>query len=489
MADQSILREYLISLGFRVDATQQKKFTNNLEGLDKKAVGAGKAILGVAAAAQAMVGIFSAQMEKMYYASRRIGTTVGNLQALKYGASQIGISGEHMQGALEGIARSMRSNPGLVGLVQSFGIKVQGRDMSDVATDFIKTLNKMPSYVAERYAGLFGIDPDTLFMMREGMAEMEKAAAIRKQTAADLGIDTEKAALAGKEYAQSWREIMMTVDLVKDALSIALLPVMKEIASVTKAVLGDWINIIQHSTASSFWKDFKAGLGFTGDRVEMSPEMKRRANANDPNFKLMPGQEELPWNKKATTQANTATAQQAAPAAVAASGGTGSAAGLFASLERKYNLPPGLLDKVWARESGRGRHMLSPAGAKGHMGFMDPTAAAYGVTDPNNLAQSAEGSAHMWADLLKQYNGDLRQAAAAYNFGSGNMKRANLGGKAYPQETRDYMDYMAGTGGVQQTVNINVTGAGNAQATADAIAMAQRQVNADLVRKLKPRVY
>ena len=158
---------------------------------------------------------------------------------------------------------------------------------------------------------------------------------------------------------------------------------------------------------------------------------------------------------------------------------------MFAALERKYGLPAGLLDKVWDRESARGKHMLSGAGAKGHFGFMDKTAKAYGVSDPNNLEQSAEGSAHMWADLLKQYNGDIRKAAAGYNLGSGRMQK--LGEGNYPKETRDYQDYMEQ--GLKQTTNITVNGAGDAKGTAQAIADAQRQVNADLVRQLKPRVY
>ncbi len=259
---------------------------------------------------------------------------------------------------------------------------------------------------------------------------------------------------------------------------------MREIAGVTKMVLLDWINIIQHTSASNLWKDLKASMGFTGDRVELSADAKQR-NAMMTGKTVLEGQEQLPWNKRTAAAASTAKAEQAAPAAVAASGGTGGASGLFARLEAKYGLPPGLLDKVWARESGRGKHMLSKAGAKGHMGFMDKTAAAYGVTDPNNLDQAAEGSAHMWADLLKQYHGDIRKAAAGYNLGSGRMQK--LGEANYPKETKDYQDYMEK--GVQQNVTINVTSTGGARETADAIAAAQRQANADLVRNLKVRNY
>lgn len=471
MADQAILREYLVALGFKIDTTAQKKFNTTLQGLDKTALKLGGTLIGVAASAAAMVGVWSVQMEKLYYSSKRIGTSVGNLQALKYGAEQIGISGEHMQGALEGIARSIRSNPGLTGLIKSFGVKVEGRDTADVAIDLVKALNKMPPYIAERFGALFGIDADTLFMLRSGVAEMEKAAALRKDVANSLGIDTEKAAEAGKEYANSWREILMYVGLLKDALAIQLLPGMKELASLAKSVLVSITGWVQKGMP---------GAATTAQSKE-GQALKNTGKADPYSFSaLMRGQFGVGATQATAPPAVTNAPSQGAVPSLPT--GTGSSSELFAALERKYNLPPGLLDKVWARESGRGKNMLSGAGAKGHFGFMDPTAKAYGVTDPNDLAQSAEGSAHMWSDLLKQYNGDIRKAAAGYNLGSGRMQK--LGEGNYPKETRDYQDAMAG---LQQTTNITVNGAGSPQSTADQIAAASRQVNADLVRQLKLR--
>jgi hypothetical protein len=474
MSDQTILREYLVSLGFKIDGGAQKKFKTGLIDLDKTAVTLGKTLVGAAVAAQAMVGVWAVQMEKLYYSSKRIGTTVGNLQALKYGAAQIGISGEVMQGALEGIARSIRSNPGLAGLIQSFGIKVEGRDMGDVAIDMVKALNKMPPYIAERFGALFGLDADTLFMLRQGVGEMEKAAGIRKKAAADLGIDTEAAALAGKEYANSWREILMYVGLLKDALAITLLPGMKELATLAKDILVSITGWVQKGMPGAA----------TNIQSKEGQAYKASGKADPYSFSsLMRGQFGVGAQAPALpAPQGSAQPPVAAPqTAVPTSGGSSA---LFAALERKYGLPAGLLDKVWLRESGRGKNMLSSAGAKGHMGFMDKTAKAYGVTDPNDLEQSAEGSAHMWSDLLKQYKGDMRQAAAGYNLGSGRMQK--LGAGNYPKETRDYQDYMAG---VTQTNNITVTGSGDAKATAEQVKSAMRQANQDLVRQLKPRNY
>lgn len=119
-----------------------------------------------------------------------------------------------------------------------------------------------------------------------------------------------------------------------------------------------------------------------------------------------------------------------------------SGGGNFSALEKKYGLPSGLLDSVWQQESSRGKNMLSPKGAQGHFGFMPKTAAAYGLKDPNDLAESSDAAARMYRDLLKSNGGNLPGALASYNWGSGNLARQGMG--AAPKETRDYIGSVMG---------------------------------------------
>lgn len=109
---------------------------------------------------------------------------------------------------------------------------------------------------------------------------------------------------------------------------------------------------------------------------------------------------------------------------------------LFAQLEQKNNLPSGLLDAVWQAESSRGQDMQSPKGAQGHFQFMPATAEQYGVSDPNNLQQSAAGAAKMLSDMVQQ-TGSVPGALAAYNWGIGNVQRKGM--QAAPEETRNYI--------------------------------------------------
>ncbi|QNK74203.1 transglycosylase SLT domain-containing protein [Variovorax sp. PAMC28562] len=125
---------------------------------------------------------------------------------------------------------------------------------------------------------------------------------------------------------------------------------------------------------------------------------------------------------------------------------------IFNSLESQYGLPAGLLDSVWSAESARGRNMVSPAGAQGHFQFMPGTAQQYGVTNPNDLTQSATGAARMFSDLLKSTGGDVTKALAGYNWGIGNVQRKGL--EAAPTETRNYIQKVtAGMGQPQADSN------------------------------------
>ncbi len=72
---------------------------------------------------------------------------------------------------------------------------------------------------------------------------------------------------------------------------------------------------------------------------------------------------------------------------------------LFASLEEKYKLPAGFLNRTWQIESGSGRNMLNPnSGAAGHFQFVPRTARQYGLQDPSDLQQSADAAARLAVD-------------------------------------------------------------------------------------------
>lgn len=476
MADQAILREYMVALGYKIDQAGQRKFGNEVTSLDKRMAGLGKTVVGVAAVTTAFVTQFALGMEKLYYSSKRTGSTIGNIKALEYGGKTIGLTAETIRGSLENMARALRSNPGLTGLLNSLGVAVKGRDMSDVVTDMVGQLKKMPFFVAQRYAEMFGMDPDTLFMMAEGLEKMKASASAHKDMAKDMGVDLDKAAESAIAYSNALREMSARAELLGQSVATKLLPHFLDFTSALNnnmGALAKWIN--KHDT----FTDAIASL--------FNPEKSKRAGDAKSVFEWITTHKDPGASTRAMTEEEADAATSDEVHARMAKKKNGNAGELFTRLEKQYGLPSGLLDRVWAAESARGKAMLSPKGAKGHFGFMDPTAQQYGVTDPNDLENSATGSAKMWSERIRARGGDVRAAAADYNWGMGNVNQYGL--KRAPAETRDYMDKVAGSGvTVEQTNHITVTGVKDPDEAAAKIGNEINLANRDAIRNNQPRV-
>ncbi|MDE8742835.1 lytic transglycosylase domain-containing protein [Pectobacterium polaris] len=112
----------------------------------------------------------------------------------------------------------------------------------------------------------------------------------------------------------------------------------------------------------------------------------------------------------------------------------------LSTLEAKHKLPSGILDNVWDAESSRGKNLLSPKGAQGPFQFMPATGRDYGLNssgDRMDFHKSSEAAARYLSDLLKMFDGDVKKALAAYNWGPGRVRDYGLG--RAPKETRDYL--------------------------------------------------
>ena len=136
----------------------------------------------------------------------------------------------------------------------------------------------------------------------------------------------------------------------------------------------------------------------------------------------------------AASAASPATPAAAAPAAP---GGTTPYDGLIDSSAARNGIDPALLRGLIRQESNFDPNAGSPAGAQGLTQLMPATAAALGVTDPRDPAQSIEGGARYLRQQLDQFGGDVPRALAAYNAGPGAVQR--FGGVPPYPETQSYV--------------------------------------------------
>ena len=110
---------------------------------------------------------------------------------------------------------------------------------------------------------------------------------------------------------------------------------------------------------------------------------------------------------------------------------------LITAAATRHGVDPALLAAVAKQESAFNPRAQSRVGAKGLMQLMDATARGLGVEDPFDPAQSLEGGARFLGGLLRQFDGDVRLALAAYNAGPGAVQR--YGGVPPYQETQRYV--------------------------------------------------
>jgi soluble lytic murein transglycosylase-like protein len=84
-----------------------------------------------------------------------------------------------------------------------------------------------------------------------------------------------------------------------------------------------------------------------------------------------------------------------------------------------------LIRAIIHAESAFNPHAMSLKGAQGLMQLMPGTASNMGVLDAFDPAQNIRGGARYLGLLMKNFNGDVRLAAAAYNAGPSAVQHYN----------------------------------------------------------------
>ncbi|HDZ1349866.1 TPA: lytic transglycosylase domain-containing protein [Klebsiella pneumoniae] len=218
------LKDFLISLGFKVDEADARKFDAVVAGTTLKAIELGVKVEAAALSVVAFTAKIASGLDDLYWASQRTGATVEGIKQIGYAVSQVGGSVDGARGSLENLARFMRNNPGAEGFLNRLGVQTRDasgnmRDMATIFTGVGQRLSSMPYYRANQYAQMLGLDENTLMAMRRGIGQFSgEYTAMAKA----IGYNADVAAVSSNKFMTSLRSFGLMAGMARDKIGSSL---------------------------------------------------------------------------------------------------------------------------------------------------------------------------------------------------------------------------------------------------------------------------
>lgn len=394
-SDSEIMREFLVSLGFKIDEAGLKKFRSGLDTTTKDALALGGAVIGVGLAIEKFVESMADSYARLYYMSERTDASVGGIKAAEAAFRGVGLSAAAADEAIESVADKLR-NPGTRSQLIGLGFDVT-KPTEDIANDIEKWLAKLYKNMGTRPFAismakqLLGLDErsfvqlvkelPTLLSQKERALDIQKQSGVNYQQLAkdsaefnrQLGIIGQELGAIGGKWFHLNSYMLQSVETA-EALAVVLDRILK----------GDWAHL---------WDPTHKGIG-------MAP-------GSDKDPRLAPA----PLRKYSEQQLKST-----------------------ALVEALINgLDPKLFLAQIQQESGFDPRAKSKAGAVGVAQFMPKTAEGRGFEAGIDPARDIKEMAKYMRELLTKYH-DYDTALRAYNAGEGRIDRH----EALTTETQEY---------------------------------------------------
>lgn len=227
------IKDFLVSVGFKVDGASERKFTDAIRSATLQADLLARGLEGAAKAIAKAVADISAGFESIFYTAQRANTSVGNLRAMTYALSQLGTSAGSAQASLSNFGRRLATDPGAESMLKAIGVRTRDaagrlRDTTKLFEEFGRATQRMPTYVALGYAQQLGVDEDTMRAMREQPELLARLRKEQEEYARSIGLNQDQAAEKGKAFMQSLRRLELVVTLVSQKILSDLAPALQE---------------------------------------------------------------------------------------------------------------------------------------------------------------------------------------------------------------------------------------------------------------------
>lgn len=296
----AVLKEFLMSLGFVVDTSSNKKFNDTLVNVTKRVSGVSKGLISVITAAEGLTLAVTYHFEKLYYASKRVKDSVGNVQAFSVGVQKIGIASEAAQEALENLAQQARTNPGIAAFFSRFS---KGASGAQGMINAVRELKRYPYFIGAKFAQMFGIPEQMFFQMTQpgALEKLEDAMRHRIKLNEDTDLSVEELGKSSADFQNQMRDLVDTLGTGAAILAKEFLPSLYTLNEIMTDLVRKLVVLTkggkpEQSEAAGIklksgeripmgvghWKEGVEGVWVKADGTEVIPE-HYEAEGGDPN--------------------------------------------------------------------------------------------------------------------------------------------------------------------------------------------------------------
>lgn len=234
------IKEFLVGLGFDVDETSMKKFSDGIKTATLTVVALGTAAVAAAGAITSFVSGIANKYNAIGDIADRVNTTAEEVLRLGYVASLTGSSVEASQRSMEGLNRV--AGEAALGIGRGAAIfkelGLQAKDSNGNLKDTAQLMDELRSKLqglarGEQLALLskLGIDPTMIRALTEDISGLSEEFTAMYRSA---GIDANKAAEESGKFNDSLTRLKGVMDAIKDAVGLAFMKQIRESIDFTR---------------------------------------------------------------------------------------------------------------------------------------------------------------------------------------------------------------------------------------------------------------
>ena len=249
-SSSEVLREYLISLGFKTDSISLSKFTSGIGAVGTRMLKVGGAVAAVVGAVESATAAFAYSMRKVYFTAELSNTSVKNLKSLQFASKQVGVSSESMASALENAGAMMRNFSKSTEFTGLTGIRTEGKKANEVLIDFLKYSKKFETdnplvghQIASGWAAqFFGLSEGeytlTINHLDELIKKQNEAIEYGKQIGYDPDLPANKAAILS--YTAAIDSLSLRLSILGQSILVNFVSPFNKSVTAMSHVIDGW---------------------------------------------------------------------------------------------------------------------------------------------------------------------------------------------------------------------------------------------------------